>query len=474
MAAKVIIDVISASKKKSVFSYEAHDTFIVGRMGDCHVCIEDDSYLSRHHFILEVNPPNARLQDLASLNGTYVNGNKYGGRNVYETPEEARVKYKFPWVDLKNGDIIKTGDTHFNIFMETPVGAAGSVRCQKCGRDVSREIEAAGGGTYICENCRKKAEASPFELLQQFLEETKSFQKPQSHAFVSKVQKRGFQGEVPFEISDYDVVKVLGAGVFGAAYLLQHRSNGREVALKLMMPKTAASTALQERFLSETVEACTLKHNNAVKFYESGCRNGIFYFLMEYCNFGNMDALRRNGKIPLTETVLSSLQVLEALTSAHTVEFVHRDIKPQNILLKQSNGSLTAKISDFGLVKNFTLAGLSGMTLTGGFNTSYPYLPREQVVDFKFTKPVTDIWSLGATIYNLLTGEFPRDFSPDKDPLEVVLHAPIVPIRSRDPSIPKEIADVIDRAVQNDPADRYQHAGEMLSALKRVWKKKGA
>ena len=472
MAAKVIINVTSATKKKSMFSYKDHDTFIVGRLDDCHVCIEDDSYLSRHHFILEVNPPNARLQDLASLNGTYVNGIKFGGRNVYESPEEARAKYTFPWIDLKNGDVIKTGDTSFNILIQAPTGVLKTVRCQKCKRDVSREIGAAGGGMYICETCQKKAEASPFELLQQFLEEPGSFQGSPNHAPVSDHQKRGFQEEIPFEPVYYDVIKVLGAGVFGAVYLLKHRVRGTEVALKLMMPRIASSSHLQNRFLSETMEASVLKHSNMVEFYESGCRNGIFYFLMEYCNFGNMNALRRNGKIPLPDTVMSSLQILEALTNAHMEGNVHRDIKPQNILLKLSDGSLTAKISDFGLTKSFTLAGLSGMTLTGGLNASYPYLPREQVVDFKFSKPVTDIWSLGATIYNLLTGESPRDFAVNKDPLEVVLHAPIVPIRSRDFSIPVEIADIIDRAVQNDPAARYQHAGEMLSALKRVWKKK--
>jgi hypothetical protein len=468
LAAKVIIDVTSVSKKKSVFSYEDHDTFVVGRMGDCHVCIEDDGYLSRHHFIVEVNPPNARLQDLASLNGTSVNGNKYGGRNIYELPEVARGKYESPWVDLKNGDVIKTGDTVFNILIQTPDGTTKSVRCQKCGRDVSRELGAAAGGTYICENCQKRAEASPFELLQLFLDESKSIHRSQN----SPVQLRGFQGDIPFEISDYDVVRVLGAGIFGAVFLLKHRASGKEAALKLMMPKTAAGIDMQNRFLDETVKTRDLKHNNTVAFYESGFRNGIFYFLMEYCNLGSMDALRRGGKIPLTETILSSLQVLEALTAAHSEGYIHRDIKPQNILLKQSNESLTAKISDFGLAKSFSLTGLSGMTLTGGFNASLPYIPREQVVDYKISKPVTDIWSLGATIYNLLTGEFPRDFTPDKDPLEVILHAPVVPIRARDSAIPHEIADVIDRALQNDPSDRYQHAGEMLSALRRVWKKK--
>ncbi len=210
-----------------------------------------------------------------------------------------------------------------------------------------------------------------------------------------------------------------------------------------------------------------------MEFYESGYRNGIFYFLMEYCNVGNLETLRRGGKVQLNILVLSILQVLEALTVAHSAGHVHRDLKPQNILLNSDNNSLVTKVSDFGLSKSFILNGFSGMTVTGMSSGSYPYIPREQVVDFKYARPETDIWALGASMYNLLTGEFPRNFVHGKDPLDVVLNGDIIPIRSRDSSIPVEIAEIIDRSVRNNPVDRYQHAGEMLSALKRVWKKMG-
>ncbi len=463
MTAKVIIDVSSTTGKKRVFSYEDHDTFMVGRMGDCHVCIEDDSFLSRHHFILEVNPPHARLQDLGSLNGTYINSKKVGGRSANETPEEAIALYKFPWVDLKNGDVITTGDTRFTMIIQTPDLNTNPVRCQKCGRNVSNEIGAARGGTYICESCQKSAQASPFDLLQQFLNENRSTQTE---------TRRGFFSDEFVKFSDYDIVKVLGAGVFGATYQIMHRSTGKQAALKLMLPRTAANTALQEHFLEETSDVQKAKHHNLMEFYESGCRNGIFYFLMEYCNVGNLESLRRGGKIQPDILILSMLQVLEALTIAHNEGRVHRDLKPQNILMHSANNSLVTKISDFGLTKSFISNGLSGMTVTGMAAGSSPYTPREQVVDFKYARPETDIWALGATIYNLLTGEFPRNFSYGKDPLDVILNGDIIPIARRDTTIPRELAEIVDRAVRNDPAERYQHAGEMLSALKRVWKKK--
>jgi len=468
MPAKVTIDVSNTQGRKRIFSYEDHDTFMVGRMNDCIVCIEDDTYLSRHHFILEVNPPSARLQDLGSLNGTYVNGKKVGGRDVNETPEEALARYKFPWVDLKNGDEIITGDTRFNLIIHSPDRVSGPVRCQKCGRDVSTESGAARGGTYVCESCQKSAEASPFDLLQQFLDDTQKKRPGVTASF-----KRGFLDGEPIKFTDWDIVRVIGAGVFGGAYQIIHRSTGRLATLKLMLPKTSINSAVQTRFLSETMEAHNMKHHNLVDFYESGVRNGIFYFVMEYCNIGNLESLRRGGKVQTKFLVLSMLQILEALTVAHNEGHIHRDLKPQNILLNSAENSLVTKISDFGLSKSFIRNGLSGMTVTGASTGSYPYMPREQVVDFKYARPETDIWALGATMYNLLTGEFPRNFPHSKDPLDVILNGDIFPIRSRDPSISLDIAEIVDHAVKNDPADRYQHAGEMLSALKRVWKKTG-
>ncbi len=469
MTSKVIIDVSNLKGKKQVFSYEDHDTFMVGRMDDCHVCIEDDSFLSRHHFILEVNPPNARLQDLGSLNGTYVNNKKVGGRDANETPEEALARHSFPWVDLKNGDVITTGDTRFNVIIQLSNAVTGTIRCQKCGRDVSNEAGAVRGGTYVCESCQKSASSSPFELLQQFLEESR-IGRPTYRKNATSTLKYGFHQETLAKFSDWDVIKVLGVGLFGSSYLLQHRDNKKMAVLKLMLPKIAASDELKDRFLEETAAIRKIQHPNMVEFYESGYRNGIFYFLMEYCNIGNLESLRHGGIVKPGDLILSMLQALEPLTQAHSNGFVHRNLKPQNILLHTAEKKIFVKISDFGLSRSFSLNGLSGMTLTGGAAGSYPYLPRELLVDFKYSRPESDIWSIGATMYNLLTGEFPRNFSHSRDPLDVILHGDIIPIGSRNSSIPKEMAEIIDRAVRNNPADRYKHAGEMLSALQRVYK----
>ena len=108
------------------------------------------------------------------------------------------------------------------------------------------------------------------------------------------------------------------------------------------------------------------------------------------------------------------------------------------------------------------------MTVTGNVGGTPAFMPREQVINFRQVKPVTDVWSLGATFYGMLTGQLPRDFPRGVDPMEVVLGGGIVPIRERDAGIPKKLAEVIDRSLAVNPKDRWQDAAQMRDALGKV------
>jgi serine/threonine protein kinase len=155
------------------------------------------------------------------------------------------------------------------------------------------------------------------------------------------------------------------------------------------------------------------------------------------------------------------LDALKGLAHAHQQGFVHRDLKPQNILLSNAN----AHISDFGMAKNFQQAGLSGMSLTGTFAGTPLFMPREQFINFKYVKPVSDVWSLGATFYYLLTGLFPYPFTEKRDPIDVILNEQIVPLGKRDGSLPKALCAAIDQSLAIKPQERYGSAQEMLVAL---------
>ena len=105
------------------------------------------------------------------------------------------------------------------------------------------------------------------------------------------------------------------------------------------------------------------------------------------------------------------------------------------------------------------------MSMTGGFAGTPYFMPREQITNFKYVKPVTDVWSIAATFYNMLTGKFPYEFSPGRDPIDVILNEAVIPVRNRDKAIPGKLAVVLDKALKKKVKDRYQTASEFLGAL---------
>ncbi len=452
MSTTVTIRVTGGPMRGQDFIFNEHDIFVFGRADDCHARLsENDITASRHHFILEINPPDARIRDLGSLNGTYVNGTKYGGRAKHETPEEAAQR-KYPEVDLKDGDEICVGETAFLVRVEAPK-AAEPMRCGQCGKDVSAEVGIGRRGDYACQSCQTEALSDP------------------AAALVKELLNRA-HGQVapgPSDIGGYELGKQLGEGGMGAVYLARRKRDGAMVALKVMLAKVAVDEYSRQMFQREIEVTRGLRHPNIIELFDHGSAGSGFYFAMELCSGGSVDRLmeRRGGKLSLAEAGLIILQTLEGLSFAHDGGFVHRDIKPQNILLTAERGGV-AKVSDFGLAKSFQKAGLSGMTATGAAAGTPYFMPREQLTNFKYVKPVSDVWSIGATLYHMLTSEFPRNFQRGQDPMEVILRGGVVPILNRDPNIPKKVAEVIDRSLADNVKARYQTAAEFREALDKA------
>jgi serine/threonine protein kinase len=242
------------------------------------------------------------------------------------------------------------------------------------------------------------------------------------------------------------------------------------VLFRSMLSKVAVDERSRQRFLREMETTRTLSHPNIVSFLDGGAQDTFFYFLMEFCEGGDVAHLmeRRGGRLTLEEARPILLQALQGLAFVHEQGFVHRDLKPQNILLSGREGRWSARVSDLGLAKNFEQAGFSGMTTTSENVGTIPFMPREQVINFKLFKPVSDVWAMGATCYYILTGSYPRNHRDALDQIEVVLQGDVIPIRTRDPRIPKPVAAVIDRSLAREMSERYQDAGEMYEALKKV------
>ena len=122
-------------------------------------------------------------------------------------------------------------------------------------------------------------------------------------------------------------------------------------------------------------------------------------------------------------------------------------------------------MGDYGLAKAFDQAGLSGLTCTGAVAGTPYFMPRQQVLDFRFAQPEVDVWAASASLYNMLTGACPRDFPRGEDRWQVVLHTRPVPIRERNAAVPKRLADVIDEALIDDPDIRFKTAADLKDAL---------
>jgi serine/threonine protein kinase len=266
-----------------------------------------------------------------------------------------------------------------------------------------------------------------------------------------------------FTLADYSIQRELGRGGCGAVYLATAKPGGDPVAVKLMLSRANAEPRAIEQFKREMQVISGLQHANIVRFLDSGSDQGTFFFVMEYCDGGSLADVAKalGGTIPLDALMPWAMQSLEGLAAAHSKGFVHRDIKPHNILLHRNR----AKISDFGLAKNFQKAGLSGMSMTGNYAGTPVFMPPEQITNFKYVKPVSDVWSFAASLYQLLTGKFPYQFDPKRDPIDVILNESPVLIRERMPGLEKKIATVIDKALLRNPKDRFADAGKLLAAL---------
>jgi DNA-directed RNA polymerase subunit RPC12/RpoP len=491
MPGKVTLEVIDGPIKGKVFTFEAHDAFIFGRDKNCHARLPDDDLeASRHHFILEFNPPDVSLRDLGSLNGTYVNNKKYGGRKEKENPQ-ATDHSRLPAVDIKHGDLIQVGRTLIRISVEIAVfcnqcgiqipntlksaasppddiytcseclknqskadinSGIGAVHCQNCGNDVTEEVSRGRTGSYLCASCRRRADGNPEEV----------------PAMMSATfPKDPVSGTT--EIHGCELGDLLGQGAMAMVFKGRRKRDDRDVAIKVLLSRIAVDKKSRRQFEREIGTTMRLKHKNVVEMYDSGSSGPWFYCIMEYCPGGSVAQLmfKQGGSLSLEAARPIMLQSLGGLSYIHQQGFVHRDLKPENILLTQEKGG-TAKIADMGLAKSFDQAGLSGMTLTGAFAGTPPYLPKEQLVDFKYVKPASDVWSIAATFYRMLTGMYPRQGEVGQVPIEVVLSGKTIPIRDRAPNIQPNLAEVIDTGLAANPDDRYQSAVEFLEKLREV------
>ncbi|HET6424932.1 MAG TPA: FHA domain-containing serine/threonine-protein kinase [Planctomycetaceae bacterium] len=268
-------------------------------------------------------------------------------------------------------------------------------------------------------------------------------------------------------VPGYRLIRKLGEGAMGVVYEAEQLSTRQRVALKTIIPAPGASRGAVQMFLREAEIMAQLQHPRIVRFIESAHHAGRVIFAMELIDAVDVKTLTQK----LTATQRTPFfcgivrQVLDALSFAHERGFVHRDVKPGNILIGRNGLRWQAKLADFGLAKNFQLAGISQITEDGDVKGTLAFMPPEQRLDSRYAKPAVDIYAAAATLYYFLAGASPFRTLPRTIQDIRGGDTTVIPLNEVRPDLPPPLIEVLHRALSANPRDRYATATELRSAL---------
>ena len=261
----------------------------------------------------------------------------------------------------------------------------------------------------------------------------------------------------------YTLVELLGDGGMAKVYLARDNSLDREVALKVLREQFAGDEEFVERFRREAMSIAALNHPGIVQVYDRGrTEDGTFYIVMEYVPGGTLkERIKGKGNLASGEAAGIASQVADALAVTHDRGIIHRDIKPQNVLLTASG---EAKVSDFGIAR---AASAKTMTQTNSLLGTLAYMSPEQVRGER-VGPASDLYSLGVVLYEMLTGEPPYQ---GDDPIATAMKHLDEPPRNpqeMNSAVPEELDALVVKLLAKDPEDRYVSAASLSEDLRRV------
>lgn len=261
-------------------------------------------------------------------------------------------------------------------------------------------------------------------------------------------------------ISDrYEIIDKVGSGGMADVYKAKcHRLN-RFVAIKVLKPEFSDDKNFVKKFRGEAQSAAGLSHPNIVNVYDVGDDNGLHYIVMELVEGITLKSfIERKGKLEVKEAIGISIQIALGMEAAHTNHIIHRDIKPQNIIISREG---KVKVTDFGIAK-----ATNSNTITSNAMGSVHYLSPEQARG-GYSDEKSDIYSLGVTLYEMLTGEVP--FAGDNTVSVALLHiqSEAIPLRQIDNTIPYSVEKIVQKCMQKKPERRYLTASDLIQDLKR-------
>ena len=268
-------------------------------------------------------------------------------------------------------------------------------------------------------------------------------------------------------LGDFRILRLLGEGGMGFVYLGYDEANARAVAIKVLAEHLASNQSYVDRFYREAKSGSLLCHPNIVRSLAAGQDRATHkhYLILEYVDGPSGRALldlQEHKRLSVGDAVHVTLDIARALEHAHSRNVVHRDIKPDNILVTRSG---VAKLADMGLAKRTDET--SHLTVARqGFGTPH-YMPYEQAVNAKQADGRSDIYALGATLYHFVTGAVPFSGANHLEVVEKKREGDFLPASALNPEVPPGLDDIIEKMLKKDPRDRYQTASELIIDLER-------
>jgi serine/threonine protein kinase len=259
----------------------------------------------------------------------------------------------------------------------------------------------------------------------------------------------------------YEIERDLGHGGMATVYLARDVRDDRAVAIKVMHPRVANAINAQ-RFLREIAIAGSLSHPLIVPLHDSGSAGEVLYYVMPYVEGETLaQRLDRSRRLSLDEALAIAHDLADALGHAHRQGILHRDVKPENILLAQGR----ALVADFGLARAIGAANYQKLTDTGVLVGTVYYMSPEQIRDDRDLDQRTDVYALGCILYETLTGEPPYSGRGLTEVAARILQAPVPSARQLAPQLPPGVDAAIGRALAKRAADRFGSMGEFAAAL---------
>ena len=270
------------------------------------------------------------------------------------------------------------------------------------------------------------------------------------------------------EVGGCVLEKRLGSGALGVVYAAEQRSVGRKIALKMLSTKAAADPETVARFYREAKLCAQTHHPHVVEVYDCNLdpKTKVHYLVMELVEGATFASLiEEHGKLPWTDALAYGLQVANALSELHRQGIIHRDIKPANILINYDG---IAKLADLGLAKQ--MDGGIGLTMQGVAMGSPAYMPPEQIRDAKSATPKSDLYALGASLYQAISGQLPFDGKNATEVMGRVLKEQPTPLATLVPGLPLGVVRLVERLLAKDPARRHKDATALIADIETVFK----